>query len=48
MGMGRMKVRFMEEGSEGRLTGILYADELDLYGELEQDLKVIMEHFVEV
>ena len=32
MRMGRRGVRFLEEGGEGRLTGLLYADDLDLCG----------------
>ena len=28
MGMGRMGMRFQEEGREWRLTGLLYADDL--------------------
>ena len=30
------------------MPGLLYADDLALYGESEENLKVIMEHFVEV
>ena len=37
-----------EEGKEWRLPGILYADDLVLCGELEEDLKAIVGHFVEV
>ena len=33
MGMGRMGVRFMEEGGEGRLPDLYYAGNLVLYGE---------------
>ena len=43
MVMGRMGVSFLEEG---RLPGLLYADDLALYCESEQDLKVIVEHLV--
>ena len=42
-----MGVRFLEEGIEWKLPGILYADNVVLWGELEGDLKV-MRHFVEV
>ena len=38
----------MEEGSEWRLTGLLYADDLVLCGELEEDLRLIMERFIEL
>ena len=37
MGMGRRGVRFLEDGREYRLTGLLYADDLVLYGESEED-----------
>ena len=37
LGMGRREVRFMEEGREWRLPGLLYADDLVLYGESEED-----------
>ena len=33
MGMGRRGGRFMEEGREWRLPGILYADDLVLFGD---------------
>ena len=36
MGMGRMGVRFLEEGRKWRLPGLLYAS--DLRGESEEDL----------
>ena len=42
MGMGRKEVRFMEEGREWRLSVFLYADDLVLYGEPEEDLKVMV------
>ena len=32
-GMGRMGVKFLEEGREYRLAGLLYADDLVLCGE---------------
>ena len=35
MGMGRRIVSFMENGREWRLPGLLYADDLILYGELD-------------
>ena len=48
VGMGRMVVRFLEEGREWRLPGLLYAGDLVLCGESEGDLKVIVGRFVEV
>ena len=33
MGKGRRGVRFVEEGREWRLPGILYADDLVLFGD---------------
>ena len=48
MGMGRRRVRFLEEGREWRLPGLLYADDLVLCGESEEDLRVIVGRFVEV
>ena len=47
MGMGR-RVRFMEEGREWRLPGLLYANDLVLCGESKQDLRVMVRWFVEV
>ena len=32
----------------GRLPGLLYADDLILCGELEEDLRAMVGHFVEV
>ena len=40
--------RFMEEGREWRLPGLLYADNLVMYGDWKEDLKVMVDHFVEV
>ena len=37
-----------EEGREWRLPGTLYADDLVLCGESEENLKAIVRHFVEV
>ena len=48
MGMGRREVRFMEDGRECRFPGLLYADDLDLCGELEEDLRAILGRFAEV
>ena len=48
MRMGRMGVRFLEVAREWRLPGLLYVDDLVLCSELEEDHKVMVEHFVEV
>ena len=48
MGIGRRGVRFMENGRECRLPGLLYADDLVLCGELEEDLRAMVGQFVEV
>ena len=48
MRMGRRGVRFQEEGKEWRLSGLLYADDSVLCGESEEDLREIMEGFIEV
>ena len=48
IGIGRMGVRFLVEGRKWRLSGLLYAGDLVLYSELEEDLKVMVGHFVEV
>ena len=45
---GRRGVRFLEYVIEGRLPGLLYADNLVLYGESEEDLRAMVEWFVEV
>ena len=44
MGMGRR----MEDGREWRLPGLLYADDLILCGELEEDLRVMVKRFAEM
>ena len=48
MRMGRRGVRFQEEGKEWRLSGLLYADDSVLCGESEEDLREIVENFIEV
>ena len=48
MGMRRRGVRFQEGWRELRLPGILYADDLVLCGELEEDLRAMVGYFVEV
>ena len=34
---------FLEDGKERRLSGLLYADELVLCGESEEDLRMMVE-----
>ena len=34
-------MRFLEDGREWRLSGVLYADDLILGGELEEDLRAM-------
>ena len=48
MGMGRRGVRFLEEGREWKLPCLLYAYDLVLCGELEEELRVVVECFVNV
>ena len=48
MGMGKRGVRFQEEGIEWRLHGFLYADDLVLCGESEEDLTAMVGRFAEV
>ena len=48
MEMGRRGVRFQEEGREWILSGLLYADNMVLCGESEEDLRVIVGSFIEV
>ena len=45
---GRKVVRFMEEGREWILLGLLYANGLVLCGESEEDLRAMVGWFVEV
>ena len=42
MEMGRRRVSFLEDGREWRLPGLLCADDLVLYGELEEDPRVMV------
>ena len=35
-----------EEGRKWRLLGLLYADDLVKWGELEEDLRAVVGHFV--
>ena len=46
--MGRRGVRFLENGREWRLPGLLYADNLVLYGKLEEDQRATVGWFAEV
>ena len=48
MRMGRKEVRFHEETRVWRLTGLLYADDLVLCVESEEDLRAMVERFIEV
>ena len=48
MGMGRRGMRFLEDGREWRLPGLLYADDSVLCGESEEDLRVMVGWFDEV
>ena len=48
MGMGRRGVSFLEDGKAWRLPGSLYADDLVLCGELEEDQRVMLGWFAEV
>ena len=41
-------MRFLEDGREWRLPGLLYTDDLVLCGELNEDLKAMVEQFAEV
>ena len=47
MGM-RRGVRFLEYGRERRLPGLLYADDLVLYSELKEDIRVMVGWFTKV
>ena len=48
MGMGRRGGSSLEDGREWRLLGLLYADELALCGESEEDQRVMVQGFAEV
>ena len=48
MGVGRRGVRFTEEWREWKLPGLLYADDLVLCGESEEDLRAMVVRFVKV
>ena len=44
----RREMSFQEDEGEWRLPGLLFADDLVLCGESEEDLKVMVERFAEV
>ena len=48
MGMGMREVSFLEDEREWRLPGLLYADDLVLCAELEEDLRAMVKQFAEV
>ena len=48
MWLGRRGMRFLEDGREGRLLDILYADDLVLCSESEEDLRVMVGRLTEV
>ena len=48
MRMRRRGVRFQEEGRKWRLPGLLYADDLVLCGESEEDLRMMVRRFADV
>ena len=48
MGMERRVVSFLEGGRKWRLPGLLYADDLVLCCEAEEDLRVVVGWFAEV
>ena len=48
MGVGRKGVSFMEDGRKWRFPGLLYADDLVLCDESEEDLRVMVGRFAEM
>ena len=48
MGMGKRGASFLENGREWRLPGLLYAYDLVLCGDSEEDLRVMVGRFAEV
>ena len=48
MGMRRRGERFLEDGRKWRLPSLLYADDLVLCGESEEDLRTMVGWFAEV
>ena len=48
MSMGKRGVRFMRRGENGDYLALLYADDLVMCGESEENLRVMVGQFVEV
>ena len=48
MGTVRRGVRFQKERREWKLPGILYEDDMVLCGESEEDVRAMVERFVEI
>ena len=48
IGMRRREVKFLEESRKWRLPGLLYADDMVLCGEPEEDLRAMVGWYVEV
>ena len=48
IGMGRRGVSLLEDGREWKLHGFLYADDLVLCGNSEEDLRVMVGRFAEM
>ena len=48
MRMGRRGVSFLEDGREWRLLSFLYADDLVVRGDSEDDLRVTVGRFIKV
>ena len=48
MGMGKRIARFLENGRERRLSGLLYAYNLAPFGEPKEGLRVVMGWFAEM
>ena len=48
IGLGRRGATFLEDGREWTLPGLLYADDLVLCGESEEDLRVMVGQFAKV
>ena len=47
IGMEMREVSFLQDGREWRLSDLLYADDLALYSESEEDLMVMVGQFIE-
>ena len=45
MGIGKRGLRFQNEGRDWRLPGLLFADDLVLCDELEEDLRAMVGRF---